>query len=321
MNYSSNQIGLAQSTVYEISAADLAGANSGQRPDLLAKAQAIFRTPDNKTFSANAARNQLVAAAVPVTAETNPFTGGNALLAGGRTYALRKKKIAVAILGQSNERGQVLNADAATNPLAFGSLVNPGFTGSIDGVTSLQSTTTGVYGTPWYALYDAMLAHGYEAQIFNGSIGSMSMVTHAAGQILSARANSTAYHERRTSSDREDFGYAGDFTVQSGKLFVCTTGRKRFASSRAMYRADLPTNSVPKYDYIGAIGSQASAGSDPGTWAATAVGGTVTDGSVVWTNINDTAPVSAGSILSENQSGLGFDPFGILPAGPNVIVV
>jgi lysophospholipase L1-like esterase len=75
MNYSSNQIGLTQATVYDISAADLAGANSGQRPDLLAKTQAIFRTPDGKTYAANAARSQLVAAAVPVTAETNGTSG------------------------------------------------------------------------------------------------------------------------------------------------------------------------------------------------------------------------------------------------------
>ena len=80
MIFSSTQIGLTQATVYDISAADLAGANSGQRPDLLAKTQAIFRTPDGKTYSANAARNQLVAAAVPVTVATDPLTGGNASL-------------------------------------------------------------------------------------------------------------------------------------------------------------------------------------------------------------------------------------------------
>ena len=244
----------------------------------------------------------------------DPLTGAVTGLVGpgGRLYGLPRKKIAVAILGQSNERGQVLQTDATAYPQSAGSLINTGFNGAIDGVTSLQSTTTGVYGSPWFAFYDGLLAHGYEAQIFNGAIGSMSMVSHAAGQILSARANSTAYHERRSSSDREDFGYAGDFTVQSGKLFVCTTGRKRFASARAQYRADLPLNSVPKYDYIGAIGSQASAGSDPATWGAAALGATVTDGTVVWTNVNDTTPVSAGSILSENQAGLGFDPLGIL---------
>lgn len=88
MNYSSNQIGLTQATVYDISAADLAGANSGQRPDLLAKTQAIFRTPDQKLYAANAARSQLVAASVPVTAETNLGTGVTDLLGpGGNKFA------------------------------------------------------------------------------------------------------------------------------------------------------------------------------------------------------------------------------------------
>lgn len=82
MNFSSNQIGLTQATVYDISAADLAGANSGQRPDLLAKTQAIYRAPDGKPYSANAARSQLVPASVPVTSETNTLTGESGLQAG-----------------------------------------------------------------------------------------------------------------------------------------------------------------------------------------------------------------------------------------------
>jgi lysophospholipase L1-like esterase len=86
MNYSSNQIGLTQATVYDISAADLAGANSGQRPDLLAKTQAIFRTPDGKTYSANATRSQLVAAAAPVvTGTTSNDDSAISLLSGGKT--------------------------------------------------------------------------------------------------------------------------------------------------------------------------------------------------------------------------------------------
>ena len=82
MIFSPNQIGLTNATVYDISAADLAGANSGQRRDLLAKTQAIFRTPDGKLYSANAARNQLVAAAVPITAATDLLTGGVLALVG-----------------------------------------------------------------------------------------------------------------------------------------------------------------------------------------------------------------------------------------------
>lgn len=76
MNFSSNQIGLTQATVYDISLADLAGANSGQRNDLLIKTQAIYRTPDGRLYAANADKTQLVAASAPATLETSPVNGG-----------------------------------------------------------------------------------------------------------------------------------------------------------------------------------------------------------------------------------------------------
>ena len=87
MNFSSNQIGLQSATVYDISAADLAGANSGQRPDLLAKVSAIFRTPDSKTYSVNADRTLLVAARLPVMAEVDAAGVVTGLTAGGQTVS------------------------------------------------------------------------------------------------------------------------------------------------------------------------------------------------------------------------------------------
>jgi len=84
MIFSSNQIGLQSATVYDISAADLTGANSGQRPDLLAKTSAIFRTPDSKTYAANADRTLLVAASLPVTAAVNEAGVVTGLKAGGQ---------------------------------------------------------------------------------------------------------------------------------------------------------------------------------------------------------------------------------------------
>lgn len=87
MNFSSNQIGLQSATVYDISAADLAGANSGQRPDLLAKVSAIFRTPDSKTYSVNADRTLLVAARLPVMAEVDAAGAVTGLTAGGQAVS------------------------------------------------------------------------------------------------------------------------------------------------------------------------------------------------------------------------------------------
>ena len=221
-------------------------------------------------------------------------------------------RIAVGILGQSNERGQVLQTDAAANPQAFASLRIPGVASPLAGVVSIQSTSTGPYGAPWFKFFDDLWDWGYEAVMFNGSVGSMSMIQHVAGQVVT-RANTTAYASRRQAVDREDMGYIGDMTVQSGKLFLCTTGRDKYAVRRAPYRAGVNTGIGQKYDFIATVGSQASAGADPGTWAGTALGGAVTDGSVVWTNIDDTNSVGFinGQVLNENQSGLGFDPLGL----------
>lgn len=222
------------------------------------------------------------------------------------------RKIAVGILGQSNERGQVLQADAALYPQAFASQRLAGIQSPLPGVVSIQSTTTGPYGAPWFKFFDDLWDWGYEVSIFNGSIGSLSMVTDAAGQVKT-RANSTAYASRRNSRDPDDMGYIGDLTVQSGKLFLCTTGRDRYAIRRSPWTAGLSTGIGAKYDFTANVGSQASAGSDPGTWGSATLGSTVTDGSVVWTDIDDTNSVgfSNGQIFNENQSGIGFDPLGV----------
>lgn len=220
-------------------------------------------------------------------------------------------KIAVGILGQSNERGQVVQTDEAAFPQAFASLRYPGLQAPINGCIALDGSRRRL-GSPWFSFVDTLADAGFETTLFNGSMGSMSMIEHACGTVKT-RANSTAYGYRRSPEDLEDFGYAGDLILQSGKLFLCTTGRRNVASTRTQYRTGA-TGGTAKTDYIAAFGTQASAASDPGTFAATGLGGTVTDGSVVWTNIDDTNSVgfTAGQIFSETQAGFGWDPYGIL---------
>ena len=60
---------------FNISLAELAGANAGQRNDLLALNQAVYRVPDGTLYTSDGA--QLVPAqGLPVMANTNPLTGG-----------------------------------------------------------------------------------------------------------------------------------------------------------------------------------------------------------------------------------------------------
>lgn len=228
---------------------------------------------------------------------------------GGEIRAMRK--IAVGIVGQSNERGQVVLTDEATTPQAFASLRMPGVQAPLAGCISLDSSRQRM-GSMWFKFIDDMYDAGYEVSMFNGAIGSMSMISHACGQVAT-RANSTAYGQRRTPQDTEDMGHAGDLTVQSGKLFLCTTGRRNVAFARTQYR-DGVTASSSKYDFISTVGSQVSNASDPATWGAATLGSTVTDGTVTWTNIDDTNSVAFtnGQIFSESQAGFGWDPYGIL---------
>ena len=60
---------------FNISLAELAGANAGQRNDLLALNQAVYRVPEGTLYTSDGA--QLVPAqGLPVTASTNPSPGG-----------------------------------------------------------------------------------------------------------------------------------------------------------------------------------------------------------------------------------------------------
>ena len=222
------------------------------------------------------------------------------------------RKIAVGILGQSNERGQVLNTDEAAFPQAFASLRQPGMCSPMAGTITASSNLR--YGSPWFKFFDDLWDWGYECEMFNGAIGSTSMLSSFAGQVRT-RSNATAYGMRRNGQgDGVDMGYAGDMTVQSSKLFLCTTGRRNYAMRAFPTLAEQLTGVGSRYDALATVGSQASNASDPATWGAASAGATVTDGTLVWTNIDDTNSVgfSNGQIFNENQSGLGFDPYGIL---------
>jgi len=220
--------------------------------------------------------------------------------------------IAIGILGQSNEVGQVLYSDYASYPEVFHSQRNPGVRMPMPLSNETNSFPRRPYGSMFVPFYDSLWDFGYDATIVNGSIGSMSLVRDACGQVQT-RANSTAYRGQRSAvAGAGDFGCYGDLIAQSGKLFRCTTGSQVFASYNSHTR--MPNGTAFASQSILTPQSLSSAGSDPGTWAAAGLGDTVTDGSLTWTNIDNTNSVgySSAQILSEDNAGLGFDPLGVL---------
>jgi hypothetical protein len=229
-------------------------------------------------------------------------------------FSSGRKRIAVGIVGQSNEVGQVLYSDFAGYPEVFRSAQNPNVAMPLP-LTNAGHVSGGLWrphGSMFIPFYDALWDWGYDAHLVVGAIGSMSLLRDACG-FCQGRSNSTAYRAvRAAAAGTGDLGHSGDLTVQGGKLFRCTTGSQVYATYNSPTRL-LATNQHAFQNIVNAD-SKSSAASDPGTWAAAPLGGTVADGSLVWTNIDNTNSLgfSNSQIFSETQAGIGFDPFGIL---------
>lgn len=124
-------------------------------------------------------------------------------LAGTALSRLSREKVLIGIIGQSNERGNVLETDRVAYPQAFGSLRNP------KGLQCPIGPAKARTGGWWPYVYDALWDWGYEPQIINGAIGSASFLAHVAGQMAIYDSFSQVGYQRRVPSAAEDKGYAG----------------------------------------------------------------------------------------------------------------
>lgn len=221
------------------------------------------------------------------------------------TYIKELKRIAIGVLGQSNERGNVALTDLASYPLAFGSLQNPAAVVPIGPSVSIA-------GGWWHYVYDALRDYGYEPEIVQGSIGSLSYVKHLAGQ-MSFSNRSAGYYRKRAPAGYPDRGYAGDLICPNGnRVFRATVGRDIAAVNAAPFLSIGST--ATNLDYINFVGAQNTAASAP-DFSTANVGDTVVDGGITWTceaTSNGAYGGAGGTIFTEGQNGLGFDPFGVI---------
>lgn len=229
-------------------------------------------------------------------------------------FRLARTPIAVGVLGQSNERGQTDPAELiggvaslTAYPQAYASLRNPALRYPIGPATAKN-------GGMWFRLYDELFDWGYDARIANGAVGSASMIRDIAGQ-CQARANSTGYRQRRAPGGQGDNGYAGDFMVVQGRVFLCTKGLLAFATNlNSDYTQVSGATSSPELDYIRTIGTNATAAAEPAGLATAAVGDVVVDGTIEWTCLSTSTSYgnysyTAGGVF--NDVRVGFDPFGL----------
>lgn len=256
----------------------------------------------------------------------NDATASEKALTAPSIRQYRRKRIAVGIIGQSNEQMRALPAGLGLYPQAFGSLRNPDMRGLMNGqifVPDNGSAPNGLrrstpHGGMWWKMYDDLYDWGYECSFFNGAIGSSSLIDHWAGAIKPWVAN-TLYFPKRVATAEPDSGYLGDLIIRTGSagasLFRCTTGK----ASYVLYDRLIPLSGTDqKVDYFTTIGTGTSGGAEP-AWSGVAVGGTITDGTLVWTceRLNDVG-FTEGSVTNgfrvgrQNHRGFYFDPYYLL---------
>lgn len=218
--------------------------------------------------------------------------------------------IALGILGQSNEKGQLPSSQRATYPTCFQSALNPAVNSMMGYSNALDSN---FYGSWWPAFYDLMLAYGYDMQMVNGAFGSVSFVDHVCGRVKGWSAGAGYFQERTTRANTYDRGYIGDVIVESNRIFRCTTGNQIYVT----YRTEQFDGASPigtTIGYVNRVGSAVTGGTKPAGFATATKDQTITDGGITWTCVSATNNIGlfTGQVFHSGINGYGFDPLGLL---------
>lgn len=247
---------------------------------------------------------------------------------GGRT------RVGLIIFGQSNERGnsELVDSSAVNQmtafPQAFRSLNNKAITSYFPGVNSLTKLTADsqLYplGSAWCKVYDDLFAAGYDVQIYNASIGSLSFFNDAVSYPRNRANNANYFRQKRAAGTYgpTDLGCHGTVTVQNGYAFECTTGSEFIAVLRNQGAkiVNPSGDTLPDtldYLYGPTLAKNSTGASAPDFTTSTTVGSTVTDGAVVWTNIGLVSSLGYAQNTAFQAKSLlgsvaGFDPFGLV---------
>lgn len=207
------------------------------------------------------------------------------------TGARAKRRIAIGILGQSNEQNRVSPSDIEAYPQAFQSIHNPVVRAPQLGnlvVPYVGTAKNGytkkfqAFGGMWFSMYDALWEWGYDCVMVNGAIGSASMVRDVAGAVSDWRPNANLYFERRDPVGRGDNGFTGSFVVKGSpaKIFRCVRGARIFATFDG--NAAVSAMKTDTLDYIQIVGGAKSGAQEPLWNSVKAVGDTLEDGDLLW---------------------------------------
>jgi len=200
-------------------------------------------------------------------------------------------------------------AMTAAFPQAFHSVRNPALAAPLFGAVNPS-------GGALFRLYDRMYDWGYYFKIINAAKGSMSLVQHGAGQMAFRTNGGSGYFSRRppvgSSGDR---GFAGTrVSPTNGPVWVATKGRRIAAMGSRSEHPIGPNPAMLDYIFTPPPDLTTAMHMPPG-FDIYRPDATITDGGIVWAaeaqNVNSYGG-SSGTVFSEKQAGIGWDPLGII---------
>ena len=161
---------------------------------------------------------------------------------------------------------------------AFQSLRKPGVSVPLPGSRSIT-------GGSLLKFIDDMWDYGYDLRLVNGAKGSMSLINHGAGQVMSWGPQSTAYYIQRSPSPPYDYGFFGTSICPYGNaIFVPVVGRNISSLGGGVFLS--PASQTLDQDFIQF---------DPNTAISTS-GGSATVTITAGSNVLTVSSVSKGTI-------------------------
>jgi hypothetical protein len=216
-------------------------------------------------------------------------------------------KVALGVIGQSNEQGAVLYQDS------LGVWQKASVAAPSQGITEPALLNKAGFGSMFIPLTELLAQDGIAVELHNGAVGGTSYVYDWCGDIkMNGRTNSTAYRGKRVSTTNGDPGHRGDQIFVNGAVWEATTGNSHLVFYNSATAS--PTyGGVSYYSDPGSIVKNTSlvtAGTPPTFPGSPIVGDAVVDGSITWTCLTVGAKTTdAGNIHVLRNTEDGFDPY------------
>jgi hypothetical protein len=232
------------------------------------------------------------------------------------TKGVRARRVAIAVVGQSNEQGRGKNYNGGTVTQTTSwvmsgntSTKNPAANDPIAPITTAYSWG----GSMWPILTDLMWSRGLRPTWRNCAINSLAFRANVAQQVQQWAAN-RAYYCQRSPEVAGDYGDKGSIITPSygyGKLFRCIVGSKRAIAMTGNGPFTVGTTTYAAPFAALALGSDKKTGASAPNWSSiTAVGQTLTDGDITWECIAIGASPTVGDFYAYTSAE--FDPIGVL---------